>query len=163
MAINYNQTSTAMLLQLINEDNGTTITQADINFGTPSTYAGTGGRDTQVTVSPKIGRPFTGTFTFHYKRLNLGQAWPAGIQFTTGTAYADTHAVLNLINTQYNLQLDTSDITNTTFTGGVATLTAAPQSLVWKGTVQITLNAPSVALTTVFTVAELNGFAYPTF
>ena len=37
--------------------------------------------------------------------------------------------MLSLINTQYNLQLDTSDITNTTFTGGVATLTAALESL----------------------------------
>lgn len=163
MAINFNQSSTGMLLQLINQDNASTLTQADVSFGVPSPYAGTAGRDTQVTATAKAGRPYSGSFTFHYKRLDLGTTWATGIQFTTGTSYTNTHSILSLINTQYNLQLDTSDITNTVFTGGVATLTASPQSLVWKGTVTITLNAPTVALSTIFSVADLNGFVYPTF
>lgn len=163
MAINFNQSSAAMLIQLINEDNGTSITQADVNIGLPSDYAGTAGRNTQVTISAKAGRPYSGSFTFHYKRLQLGTAWNSGIVFTTGTAYVDTHSILPLINSQFGLQLDTSDITNTTFTGGTATLTAASTSLIWKGSVSITLNAPTVALSTIFSVVDLNGFEYPAF
>lgn len=161
MTINLNQSSSEMLLDLINQDNNTTFTLADISFGIPTEYAGIGGRNTLVTVSAKPGRPYLGSFTFHYKRLDFSILWPTGLQFTTNIAYGNTHAILNLINNEYSLGLKEEDIANTTFVSGVATLTALSTSLAWIGSVQIQLNIPTSDIPSIISAPDLNGFSYP--
>lgn len=76
MQINITKSASQNLMDLINSDNGTALTEAEISFGVPAEFDdGNGGatndRNSQVEVSAVEGGGYTDSVTIRYYRLDL--------------------------------------------------------------------------------------------
>lgn len=148
----------AALLAVINKYNTRfrPLVMADITWGLPTAIIVEGNRNTQLVLTMN-GR----TRTIKYNRVPLSQIFFGFNDLTIQTDPSDTHALLPLIEAQYNVRLSTDDIVLTPILVDApsVTLTAKPDSIGWIQGVTITLTKAAVEPNrTVFTLDDGSVF-----
>lgn len=159
-----------LLLALINDEQGSSIAEADIAFGTPSAYAegdARGDFETVVTVSSPNYRD---TIDIRYFRIDLGTLF-SGINVTFPFGSAATVAdLVPLLNQYYGLNFDASFVDGTTAVTDpgngdpkTAVITAAADNHYLVGTITVTDGSlPELLppISDIITATQLNGFYY---
>ena len=155
------------LLDLINRDNGTTLTLEDLIFGNPSpaTPDVEGGiQNTQIKVFGVESQGLAGQFVFKYRRIDLARLFVGRepvAQVPAGTALlAD---VLTSLSERYGIALPVAEFMWQPPVEGsnVGTVTPIPTSLYWAPvSLDVTLVEKMVDLSTDIATTSLPGFAY---
>lgn len=180
MQINLAKTAVKNLMDLVNNDNGTALTEAEVTFGLPATWDdGNGGadndRNTQVTLSAVEGGGYTDTVDIRYYRLDIDVIRGAVVlerqltETSTLTTLRDAMATtVGLIEDQVTITDDAGvplDALPSIAEGETATvyLTALSDSYTYIGTCAVTLH-PYIAETPVgdeVQTTDASGFDYP--
>ncbi len=180
MEINIAKTAAKNLIDLINLDNGTALTEAEIALGIPSEWSdGNGGvdndRNTLITISAVEGGGYTDSVDVRYYRLDVDVLKGALVleRQLTETSTLETvrdamAATVGLIEDQVHLTDDlgvalTELPTIPEGETGTVYLTALDESLTYFGTTPVTL-VPYVVDTPVgdeVTTTDLSGFDEP--
>jgi hypothetical protein len=172
--MDYTKTAKALLMELFNTANpGMNMPEAAATLGAPGVNAGSDSatRNTALTLTAVGGSGYTGSLGLTYNRLHID----TGVVSTGSATFAKTSGlvtisdVVALLNTRFSINLvkdeDYTDGSLPTFTGDVPdeshtfTLTILADSLVYRGSVVITLTAGDVDLTS--QNGQLDGFTYP--
>lgn len=163
----YTKSSVQIVLDLINNDNGSALTAGTVNLSNPG--AGGSGKNSSVVVTPQVGSGYIDDQTVFYNRVDIATVPGARSKvFQVGDA---THVsdLIAEINTAYNINLGAADYVDAllpTFDGVTPhdtktfDVVAAANSLVWTGTLTLTLNGNDVSLRDVITVTVLSGLVY---
>ena len=159
--------SLTKLIQLINTDNHTSITEADVTVGLPVAWSAEGNyRNTQILVSGVLAEGYVGQYTFYYRRTDLGVLFNAVLPAVTVPHEAATTAhVVASLNAQYpTLDLSVDDVDQVSISDDATSYTvrARSTSYYWIGEVEVIVEREVVDISTVFTVSELKGFDYAT-
>lgn len=155
------------LLDLINRDNGTTLTLDDVVFANPSpaTPDVEGGiQNTQIKVFGVESKGFAGQFVFKYRRIDLARLFVGRdpvAQVPAGTALlAD---VLKSLSERYGIQLPEAEFLWQPPAEGstVGTITPIPTSIYWAPvSLDVQLVEKKVDLAVDITTTALPGFTY---
>jgi hypothetical protein len=154
-----------ILLDLINNEEGSELTLSMVTFGVPTALIGQ--VNTQIMVSAAQGSQFSGSVVVTYNRVNLGSI-PGNRSklFSVGQA---THIsdLIPAINAAYQINLTSADYIDAplpSFGQGQSTLnfqiSAALGSLVYRGNVVLQITTGLIPLSSVITVTALNGLIY---
>jgi hypothetical protein len=175
---NFTEASEQIVIDLINNDNSSALTEALITFGLPTTTTGTSpARNTQVTITAVAGSGYTGSVTVQYNRVDLSTLPTINTSAQTVFSLGDAVNISDLIdeiNTAFGINLSNANTQNPdfvdgplpTFTGGIANeehpfnVVADENSLVWINQMTLTVQANDIALSTVVTNLVLNGLTY---
>ena len=165
---NFAQSSALVLLELINHDNGTSLPQSAITFGTPTVAAGenASGLITNVTAFAASGSGYSGSQNFTYNRVDLGFMLVNEPGLLIETEVTSVHELLPALNAAFGINLEASDVVDAVIpatqpnVNTPVTITATNGSLVWAKSVTINVTKPLVDLATVLTRTTLNGL-YP--
>jgi hypothetical protein len=160
--LDFTQAPAAILLQQINYDNNSSITQAVIAFGVPSANATGAARNTSVTISAVQGSNFTGTVDWQYNRIDISIV--PGVRSTLIQMPAGAVNISDLIpniNAAYGINLSAADIVDgllPVFTGlpneeHPFTLVMAADSLVYNNQVTLAVFEDGTAYSEVVTSA----------
>lgn len=132
-----------VLVDLINDTNGTAFTAAQLTFGTPSATPNGSAKNTMITVEPAAEAGFTweDPKTIYYDRLDLavlfGDATPQ-IEEDTGAPFTSTLDLIPALNALKDINIVEDDIvdeevsTEASYPAGVV-VKAAADSLVYFG------------------------------
>ncbi|QVD49195.1 hypothetical protein LUCX_125 [Xanthomonas phage vB_XciM_LucasX] len=158
-----NPTAHDKLLGLINAANpGKNFTLEEISFGAPSTVTGT--KNTQVTVTAQSGSPYSGSRQVTYNRVSLaGAPGVESTEFTMDPDWVNIADLIPAVAARFGRLIDASDITDGALPAadqdGVITvlLTAATSSLLWIGSVQLTIVPALIPLSEAIANNELDG------
>jgi len=163
-----------IVIDLINADNGTALTTALLQLGLPT--AATGGspaRNTELEVSAKAGSGYKGSVVVQYNRLQIQDfvkpgTFPDGLNLPVGDAenFSD---LIPEINTALGINLTAADYVDgpigewegTPNESKVITIPIAADSLCFLGSLQLTLHAEDIELSSVITNLVLNGLELP--
>lgn len=162
-----------VMLDLINADNGSALTDALLDFGLPTAATGqTPARNTELTVTAKAGSGYTGSVVVTYNRLNLntGILVPSGkdATFVKGDAVKISDIVPEL-NALLNINLTADDYVDgdlPSFVGGIpnetldVSVVAKADSLCYIGSLVFHMKSEEIELSSVITVTQLNGLTY---
>lgn len=181
MEINTSKSAVKNLIDLINLDNGTALTEAEIEFGAPAEYDdGNGGatndRNTQVTVSAVVGGGYTDSVDVRYYRLDVDVLKGALVLERNLTETSTLTSVRDAMATQIGLiedQVQLTDVAGVALTAlptiaegetGTVYLTALPDSYTYIGTTAVTLYPynPDTPVGDDITTTDLSGFDEPT-
>lgn len=158
-----------LLIDLINAANSAAVPYSAVTLSGPVVnedveIAG----DTLVTMSAVQGSGYTGEVTASYSRLDFQQLFAiADIQtLAISTNVESTHDMVDAIRNAYGLSLFAADIVDEPITyleGGTAqvTLTAAADSYLFSGSIEVAISPVAAELASIFTVTVLNGLNYP--
>lgn len=161
-----------IMLALINTDNGTTLTDALIDFGVPTAATGeTPARNTELTVTAKAGSGYSGSVVVTYNRLHLQNdvLTASGKDATFGLGDATKIAdFVEELNTLLNIKLDPTDFEDgdlPVFEGlpnevKPVQLVAKQDSLCYIGSLTFNVKAEDIPLSSVLTITELDGLTY---
>lgn len=136
-----------MLVVLLNETfiPPTIFADTSISFGIPTDAPdGATDYDTVVIGTGIPGRGYYGTAEIHYTRVPLSNL--ESLVSLNSLDPFTLDVIVSMLNAQYNTFLDDSDLEDVTLPvlnpgdSATVTLTAAPDSLGWKGSVDITIN-----------------------
>lgn len=163
-----------ILVDLINADNGTSLTTALIGFGVPTAATGASpARNTELEVSAKSGSGYKGSVVVLYNRLQIqdfvnSTDFPDGLSLPVGdaTKYSD---LIPEINTALGINLTAADYVDgdigvwqgTPNEQKVINIPMKADALCYLGTLQLTLVAEDIELSTVITTLTLNGLNLP--
>jgi len=164
--------SQQLLLDAINRDNGLTenpITLAQMGMGLPiPTGVSNAFYNTYVTVFGIYGQGYNGSVQLSYQRYVLETMFlgltPILIANPSPTKHSD---LLPLLNAQYGLALDATDIVDQAIPAGtesaIINLTMASTSWAWLGTIPVRFAKTLPYITDVATITALNTInpAYP--
>lgn len=162
----FTKTPAAILLDLINQSNGTSIPAPALTFGLPT--AATGGsptRDTDITVTAVNGSGYKGNRALHYNRVDLAVVpGSRGATIVKGDA-TKVSDLLADINALWGVNIGASDIVDADLPAFAGTanethdvqLVASADALVFRGSVTITVKGDDLDLATVLTVTDLDG------
>jgi hypothetical protein len=160
-----------IVLDLINTDNSTSLTLGLLDFGLPTVTAGeTPEKNTTLTVTAKAGSGYTGSQVVQYNRVNLSTI-PGIAEKEATYQLGDALKVSDLIdeiNAMYGIKLVPADYVDAdlpTFEGlpneeHTVQLVAAADSLIYIGSLVLTLKSADIELSSVITVTALNGLTY---
>lgn len=168
MAIDFTKSCKEVLLQRINQDNGTSFTANMVDFGVPTPIAGVveaaGARNTTILIMPRAGSGLKGSVTLSYRRRNLNQFEnSANNTFTKGGAIKIID-LLATIRTQLGIGLDEDDILDGVlpiFTGVLPNATmpffleASPACLAYVGKCMLYVRRQDIDLSSIITVPNL--------
>lgn len=165
---NYVQTSSKILLDLINNDNSTSLAQSAITFGAPTVVAedNASGLITEIVATAASGSGYFGSQTFTYNRVDLGFMLVNEPDLLIETEVTSVYDLLPALNAAFGIQLSTDDIVDAVIpatepdVNTPVTITAKATSLVWAKSVTINVTKPLVALSSVLTQTTLDGL-YP--
>ncbi len=152
------------LIGLINAVNTRQWGVDDLEFGAPTAQGGA--RNTSITATAAEGLPYTGQRTLTYNRVNFS-ALPGATSrvFDVSQANVVTHQDLApLVAERFSILLTREDLANAVLPPPnedgeiVVTLQAAPTSLIWLGSLEVTLTGVIIPLADVILNTELNGF-----
>lgn len=171
MATDFTKSASQILIDLINESNATSLTVADVTFSAPVVEA-SGTRNTGITITAVANSGYTGFRDLTYDRVDLA-AVPGSRSnvFHLGSA-ATAWDLLPAINAAYGINLTSDDVENDpmpAFSGTDPqeaepfTLRAKAGSLVYRGSVLLSIDGNDVDLATLITTTELNGLNYPVY
>lgn len=155
-----------ILLDLINNDNTSALTTAQVTLGTPSTSGGA--ENTSVTLTAVAGSGYSGSQTVTYNRVDIATvpgSRPTEFPVGSATKISD---MLPQINAQYQINLTAADIVDATLPTFDGTpnevktfeLVMAAGALVYLNQVTLSIHANDIPLTTVITNTALNGLTY---
>lgn len=172
MALNFNQPSKNLLIDLINTKATKTLASADLNIGTPEASS-EHERDTKVTLTAtEESTLVTGTTTFYYNRVDLGAMFAdhaAHLTFNGDESeITDIAGLIAHLVVTFNLGISADDLKDQTFDLGskpkTITIEAAETSLVYKGQFNINFTYADVKddLATVMGDGVAEGFDTPT-
>ena len=159
--------SLARLIGLINTDNNTQITEADITVSLPVVWSADGDyRNTQITVNGVLAEGYIGQYTFEYRRTDLGVLFNAVLPaVTVPHQNATVEHVVASLNAQYpTLGLTVDDVDQGSISDAATSyvLKARASGYYWIGEVEVIVEREVVDISTIFTVSALNGFDYAT-
>lgn len=170
MANDFSKVSKQVLIDQINTDNSTSLTDALISFGLPTAAQEGSAKNTELTVSAVPGSGYTGSVVVEYNRVSLADFVGSKVlDFQKGDAdnLSDLIPEINaLLGT--NLQPDDYvDVALPTFTGTPneehdVQLAAAADSLAYLNSITITVKGADIPLSSVITTTVLNGLVAPT-
>lgn len=160
-----NQSSKEIVIALINRDNGTTFTEAQVDFDTVTVMPSSFARNTSVRVFAIPGGGFTPSEkTVYYNRLNLATQWENTVPVVMVNSPSNTADLLPAINNIYGLNITLDDVENNTFLTSPHKVKALPSSLVWNGEVDFIVvddeSTNYITLTEEFAGAATPGFVY---
>lgn len=172
MATDLSQSSINQFLALINTANSANLNASLINIGVPSDHMGGDPGNTDVVVTSVAdaiysNKGLVGTRTINYSRLNMSNFSSRG---STVFILGDNATVTDLItafNLRYGTALDSSDYDNSLTIpafdniGTPVVINANASSLIYRGSITVTIRKSGVALSTVITTPVLNGMAFP--
>lgn len=96
-----------IVFDLLNEQNGTALTNADVELGTPT--ASTGIRNSQIQITSRPMSEYSGSVTLNYDRLNI-QGFTFGTQLTIETKQAELFSeVIDAVNEKLGINLTADD------------------------------------------------------
>lgn len=167
--INASLTAAENILAIANALNpDLNATAENVTLGLPTVSAGTGGRNTAITLTAIANQGLSGSQTFAYTRLALaaGQAIATAKAIPVVIAPADTDAeVLTKVATALGLiesQVALSNIVRPVDedTNGSADVGVVANSLLYTGTYAVTLTVPDtdVPMDEAAPVTDLDGF-----
>lgn len=177
MLINTSKSAVKNLIDLINADNLTALTSAEISIGTPASWTdpvGTNDRNTLVTVSAVAGSGYKDAVDIRYYRLDVDQLRGATVLEHTKSDTSTVQSVIDAIATQVDLietELELLDETGAVITSLVPL--ASPQqyavrakadSICYIGQMAVTINpipVPETAVGDEVTTTDMSGFTYP--
>lgn len=161
MPIDLTKTELEVLVDRINQVNLTNIDYRTITVGAPTVV---NGELTSIVVTGKPNSGITGSATLQYNRKNI--ATVIGVRnktFTQDTAI-NIRDLTDKINLEYGIKLDPEDIVDgllPVFSAGTPgemltfTLTIAPGSLLYTGSVVLTLRRRDILLTDLISTTTL--------
>lgn len=173
-ASDYTKAPAQIVIDLINNDNSTSLTSSLIQLGLPT--AATGGspvRNTELEISAKAGSGYKGSVVVQYNRLQIQDfvkpaTFPSGLQLPVGDAvnYSD---LIPEINTALGINLTAADYVDGAIGAWAGTpnetksitITMNSDSLVYLGSLTLTLTSEDIDLSTVITNLVLNGLTLP--
>ncbi len=157
-----------ILIDQINEDNTSALTTSLVNFGAVAIDGG-GIRNSNITATAAGGSGYTGAVLFKYNRVDLATVPGArSTEFQVGDA-VNLSDLIEEINVAYQLNLTAADFVDAAipaFPGEephetqTIDLVAKATSLIFRGTLTLTVDANDVALSSVITTTTLNGLTY---
>jgi hypothetical protein len=105
----FKKTPFAIVLDLINHDNKTSLTDAKVDISSP--VLGESKR-VSITVSSKIGSGYRGTQVLHYNRVPLAELTAhEEVQSTVIHDVITLNEIVDLFNIKYGVNLTAEDIT----------------------------------------------------
>lgn len=165
---NYKHTSEQIVLDLINHDNNASITLEQVSFGqiTPGE-----GQNVQVMLHSKRGGGFTGSVAVNYNRVLLSQIPYANNGQEHECDLSNVSGLLEFVNTLYGVNVNPHDVmidgqdlllgdppveqafdVPQTFS-----VQAKPDSLVWVGSLSLTITKVRINLAQLWQVQILEG------
>ena len=167
MKINASKSALANLIDQILADNvGKSLTEAQFTAGVPAVVAGTGGRNTEVTLTAVVGQGYTGSVTFAYTRLDLdsGTASPVTsvevlLADDQAASLAKVIAAKGLVAAEVEGSAYTAPVDDTT--PGTITITPKADSVLYVGgpvVIELTVPAADPDMGETFATTDLNGF-----
>lgn len=167
--LDFTKNPNQILLDQINNDNTSALTLAQISYGLPTAATGpTPPADTTITVISADGSGFTGSVNINYNRVDLSTIpGTRSTTFTLGDA-VNVSDLIPEINTAYQINLTASDYEDAvlpTFTGTPDEMhdfqvAANADSVVYEGTVTLTVQGNDIPLSSVITTQTLTGLVY---
>ena len=165
----YTQSDESIILGLINNDNGTTFTPAKIIFGAAASAGDVGNvLKTTLTITAATGSGYRGSQTFNYNRVPMSFMDDLDPSLVIVSDELTTHDLLPYLNEHFGVNFTAADVVladlpefladvNTDFV-----VTATADSKIFHGSVTLTGTAPTIEISTVLTVTDLDGLYPPT-
>lgn len=168
----FKKDSASIVLDLINEQNGTAFTAGQVALGEP--VAGIG-KVTTLTVSAKVGSGYRGTYTFDYNRVDLNDVPNLADGTTHEVDIAKYSDVVSFVNNNFGLNISAADVTIDGVDLAVEdpayssefdevksfNVAAKGKSLVWLGAVPISLTRVRQDLAAMWTNSNPDGLYAP--
>lgn len=175
MALDFNKAAKSLLLDLINTKATRTLTEEELQFGTPGASS-EHEKNTVIQLDAAVGAEnLQGSQQFYYDRLALSEVFAdvtsdVTFELPHGTDSIQASELVSKLVTKFGLASLTGEIQEETFqlsagTVGQVTLTAIAGGLVYTGTLQVSLTyaaAPKDDLATVLADNVAEGFVKPT-
>ena len=164
--LDYKKTPSQLVIDLINNDNGTDFKDGELSFGKPELINKR--HNSKVQVTPSSKSRYKGKATLKYNRIDIGQI-PGERSKTFNVILEKTIAdLIPAIDERYDLKLTVNDYLNgplPEFSGipnEVLTvdLEANPLSLVFINKLPLSLEAGAIQLKRVITKLLLSGLSY---
>ena len=169
--MSYQKTSVLSILQYVNEANGTSFVEGELEFSAPQVVAGTWRegttqRNTAVRVSG-VAPKYQGRKVLTYDRLDLASLDRLPGFVVKGFEATSIHQLLANIRQYTGVNLTAADVEDSALVddgnGNISgVLSAKPTSLGWIGSLAVNVTAGGIALDEEITNAELPGLNYPT-
>ena len=162
---NFKQTNEKIILDLLNEQNGASLPEGAVLFGTPAEVV-EGEIATTLEVTAAEGSGYKGSVNVGYNRVPLSFMNTSEPNLVLETEAVTAHGLIGALNTAFGIQLTVDDLVDSALPAVEpnvevnATISATATSLVWHGPVTLKITAPLVELSTVLTVTDLDGL-YP--
>lgn len=157
-----------IVFDLINEQNGTALNNTEVELGLPTVATGSGGYNTDILVSAKLGGPYEGSVNLGYDRLDVdGFRFGAVITISLGDA-SNYSALIPEINLKLRINLTEDDFVD----GPIGTWSGTPgevkqitipmktTSLVFTGELSVNVQVDDIPLSDVIVTKELPGLIY---
>jgi Zn-dependent alcohol dehydrogenase len=164
----FTKSDVQILLDQINEDNTSALTIALVSFGAVATDNG-GVRNSKISATALAGSGYSGSVDFLYNRVDLATIPGArSTVFQAGDA-TNLSDLIDEINVAYQLNLTAADFVDApipAFPGAephetqTIDLVAKAGSLIFVGTLTLTIDANDIPLSNVVTTTTLNGLTY---
>lgn len=170
MQIDIQKSALDNVIDLINITNGTSLTDAIVEIGTPSEWVdpeGLNTRNTELSVSAKAGSGYTGSVPVRFTRLDLTGFPSAGTLEYTLTGTDTVGDILSAVATQLGVLEEAVelDITEVPVVAEGATVTinilATVGSLLYVGQAPVTVFPNTTDLNDEVTQSDLDGFDEP--
>ena len=164
-----NKPSEELVIDLINEANGRTFTNVEIDVHTPQSHSHEG-RNTRATVQGIEGNGYYGQQTVYYNRLHLDSAMPnndpEGLELMVpNDGFVDTVELCDRLNRMFNYQLGPDDVIYEPVDASqlpvTVTLKASLGSLAWTGQKVMSLVPDRPMWVDTFSSQVLTGFQLP--
>lgn len=169
------QSGPTLVYQMVNTANATLpngpLSASNSTLGTPNATGST--PNTSIQISATAGQGYTGNVTVNYARLDIDTdvfsvLAPSGATvINAGGTMAHVSDVVTALNAAYNLNLQQSDVSNWSSAlsladdAGSATIQIAAGSLVYLGSLVVTITQQQYALSSVVTTTNLDGLTAP--
>lgn len=172
--LDFNKAAKSLLLDLINTKATRTLTEEELQFGTPAASSEHSKNTViQLNAAPEAEN-LQGTQQFYYDRLALSEVFAdvtsdVTLELPNGTDDVKASDLVSALVEKFGLASLTGEIKEETFqlsagTVGQVTLTAIEGGLVYTGTLQVALTytaAPKAELATVLADNVADGFVKP--
>lgn len=166
VAIDLTKPPEELVIDLINHDNGTQLTSAQLSFGIPELSNNI--HNTRILATAKPNSHLRGSVSISYNRIDIG-AIPNGrsttFPITTEQKVSD---LVPAIDAAYSLKLTPNDyidgplptLPHGTGQMGSVDLVASPNSLVFINKLSLSLDRPGILLSDIMTNLVLRGLNY---
>jgi len=156
-----------LIIDLINNDNGTELKADELSFGIPE--LATGRHNSKVKATATENSIYSGSVTLHYNRIDIGlipQDRSTVFEISDEVNLSD---IIPEVDARYQLKLtpvDYIDAPLPRFLGNVpheekvVDLVAGPASLVFINKLKLTIERPAIDLRDIIKTLILNGLTY---